>query len=54
MLSNFVEEAKKLVALANKTAELAGGASAFEMFDKIFDLIRGIDDGAQFPAKRPI
>lgn len=79
MLSNFVEEAEKLVALAIKTAELAGvkgtpttivanelsslatrmgqlrdenvrnlvagGASAFEMFDKIFDLIRCIDDG---------
>lgn len=79
MLSNFIEEAEKLVDLANKTAELAGekgttttivanelsnlakrmgklrnenirnlaagGTSSFEMLDKIFALIRCIDDG---------
>lgn len=79
MLSKFVEEAEKLVALANETAGLAGvkgttttivanelsnlakrmrqlrdenvrnlaagGMSAFEIFNKIFDLIRCIDDG---------
>ncbi len=80
ILSNFIEEAEKLVAFANKTAALegqkgttativakelrnlvrrmgqlrnenvrnliAGGTSSFEMFDKIFALIRGIDEGA--------
>ncbi len=79
ILSNFIGEAEKLAALANKTAELAGekgittviaakelsnlakrmgqirnenvrnltavGASSFEMFDKIFALIRCLDDG---------
>lgn len=80
ILSNFIGEAEKLAALANKTAEsagekgatttivakelsnlakrmeqlrnenvrnlIAGGTSSFEMFDKIFALIRCIDDGA--------
>lgn len=79
MLSNFIEEAEKLVTLADKTAGLAaekgttmiivanelsslakhmshlrdenvrnlaaGGTSSFELFDKIFTLIRCIDDG---------
>lgn len=78
ILSNFIEEAEKLVALAHKTAEAsgekgttttiaanelsrlakrmgqlrnenvrnltAGGTSSFEMFEKIFALIRCIDD----------
>ncbi len=80
ILSNFIGEAEKLAALANKTAEeagekgattaivanelnnivrrmgqirnenvrnlIAGGTSSFEMFDKIFALIRCIDEGA--------
>ncbi len=80
VLSNFIEEAEKLVALANNTAKSAGAkgttttilakelsnlvkrmeqvrnenvrnlttgsTSTFEMFDKIFALIRCIDDGA--------
>ncbi len=80
ILSNFIGEAEKLTALANKTAEeagekgattaivanelnnivrrmgqirnenvrnlIAGGTSSFEMFDKIFALIRCIDEGA--------
>ncbi len=79
ILTNFIEEAEKLVALAHKTAEsagekgttttivanelsnlakrmeqlrnenvrnlTAGSASPFEMFNKIFTLIRCIDDG---------
>lgn len=78
-LSNFIEEAEKLVALADKTAQSAGvkgrtttivanelsslakrmeqlkdknvrnltigSTSSFEMFDRIFALIRAIDDG---------
>lgn len=79
LLSNFIEEAEKLVAFAYETASsagvkgipttivanelsnlakrmeqlrnenvrnlAAGGTSSFEMFDKIFTLIRCIDDG---------
>lgn len=79
LLSNFIEEAEKLVVLAKITAGaaggngtgttivanelgilakrmeqlrnenvrnlVAGGTSSFEMFDKIFTLIRCIDDG---------
>lgn len=79
ILSNFIEEAEKLVSLTNKTAEsagekgaaativanglshlaqrmgqlrnetvrnlTAGGRSSFEMFDRIYALIRCIDDG---------